>query len=589
MLEELRIQNFAIIDRLELTFDQGFNVITGETGAGKSIIIDAIELLLGSRVDSGFVRAGADKAVVEGVFGLNAQTRMAILPILMREELLEDETLDFLTLMREVRRNGRSASRINGVTVSADIMREVGETLIDIHGQNAHMSLFKPRAHMDLLDRYADLLEVRSALSNVVETLNRVRAEIKSLMQDKEELQRRAERLRYDVDEIEAAGLQVDEEIELTAERNRLANSEQLARMAGDIAELLNGSEISESIAAVDALLQVAVLMGKLAKIDPALNDDYTIAEEVSANVQELAATMARYADRIEYNPTRLDALEERLELIKTLKRRYKADSIEGILAYGLRATQELLGLENSEERLIELRMQEEKLLRHIGELAQRIHRSREAAGKQLGRRIVKELQDLRMERTQFEVMLQLIEDPNGCFVGDARYAFDSSGMDKVEFMMSANPGEPMRPLARVASGGEAARIMLSLKRVLAGADETPTLIFDEIDQGIGGRIGSVVGEKLWSLTNGHQVMVVTHMPQLAGFADRHYHVQKSIKGERTATNVLTLDDDPQRVKELAAMLGADGQAGLQSARDILDSARHRKDDLRHPKQENLL
>jgi len=589
MLEELRIQNFAIIDRLELTFDQGFNVITGETGAGKSIIIDAIELLLGSRVDSGFVRAGADKAVVEGVFGLNAQTRMAILPILMREELLEDETLDFLTLMREVRRNGRSASRINGVTVSADTMREVGETLIDIHGQNAHMSLFKPRAHMDLLDRYADLLEVRSALSNVVETLNRVRAEIKSLMQDKEELQRRAERLRYDVDEIEAAGLQVDEEIELTAERNRLANSEQLARMAGDIAELLNGSEISESIAAVDALLQVAVLMGKLAKIDPALNDDYTIAEEVSANVQELAATMARYADRIEYNPTRLDALEERLELIKTLKRRYKADSIEGILAYGLRATQELLGLENSEERLIELRMQEEKLLRHIGELAQRIHRSREAAGKQLGRRIVKELQDLRMERTQFEVMLQLIEDPNGCFVGDARYAFDSSGMDKVEFMMSANPGEPMRPLARVASGGEAARIMLSLKRVLAGADETPTLIFDEIDQGIGGRIGSVVGEKLWSLTNGHQVMVVTHMPQLAGFADRHYHVQKSIKGERTATNVLTLDDDPQRVKELAAMLGADGQAGLQSARDILDSARHRKDDLRHPKQENLL
>lgn len=589
MLEELRIQNFAIIDRLELTFDQGFNVITGETGAGKSIIIDAIELLLGSRVDSGFVRAGADKAVVEGVFGLTAQTRMAILPILMREELLEDETLDFLTLMREVRRNGRSASRINGVTVSADIMREVGETLIDIHGQNAHMSLFKPRAHMDLLDRYADLLEVRAALSNVVETLNRVRAEIKSLMQDKEELQRRAERLRYDVDEIEAAGLQVDEEIDLMTERNRLANSEQLARMAGDIAELLNGSEISESIAAVDALMQVAVFMSKLAKIDPALTDDYTIAEEVSANVQELAATMARYADRIEYNPTRLDTLEERLELIKTLKRRYKSDSIEGILAYGLRATQELLGLENSEERLIELRMQEEKLLRHIGELAQRMHRSREAAGKQLGRRIVKELQDLRMERTQFEVMLQLVEDPNGCFVGDARYAFDSSGMDKVEFMMSANPGEPMRPLARVASGGEAARIMLSLKRVLAGADETPTLIFDEIDQGIGGRIGSVVGEKLWSLTNGHQVMVVTHMPQLAGFADRHYHVQKSIKGERTATNVLTLDDDPQRVKELAAMLGAEGQAGLQSARDILDSARHRKDDLRHPKQENLL
>jgi DNA repair protein RecN (Recombination protein N) len=585
MLEELRIQNFAIIDRLELTFEHGFNVITGETGAGKSIILDAVELLLGSRVDSSFVRAGAEKAVVEGVFMLPPRVRGIIVPLLQGEELLDpdDPESHTLTLSREVRRNGRSSARVNGIAVSADVMREIGEALVDIHGQSAHLSLFRPRAHIELLDKFADLLEVRAGLAKVVTTLHEIQAQIKVLVNDKEELQRRADRLRYEVEEIEAAGLTPDEETELVAERDRLGSSEQLAEITSEVIEHLNGDENSELPSVVDALMQVATLMGRLVKIDPRLTDEYNLSEQLSDGAQELAITLSGYADKIEFNPNRLNTLEERLELIKSLKRRYKTDTIQGVLDYAAKAADELNNIENSEERLNELRVQEDKMLRHIGELCLRLHRGREKAGQALGKRVVQELQDLRMERTQFEVALTLTEAENGCFVDDKRYAFDATGMDKVEFMMSANPGEPLRPLAKVASGGEAARIMLALKSVLSRADETPLLIFDEIDQGIGGRIGSVVGEKLWGLTDSHQVMVVTHMPQLAGYADKHFHVKKLVKGERTSTQVTPLDEDTQRVRELAAMLGADGDAGLQSARDILDAARSRKYQLHHP------
>lgn len=585
MLEELRIQNFAIIDRLELTFEHGFNVITGETGAGKSIILDAVELLLGSRVDSSFVRAGADKATVEGVFSLSPHVRGIIVPLLQEAELIdpEDPESRYIVLSREVRRNGRSSARVNGIIVNAEVMREIGEALVDIHGQSAHLSLFRARAHLDLLDKFADLLEVRAGLAKVVTTLHEVQANIRMLVQDKEELLRRADRLRYEIAEIEAAGLKPDEEADIVAERDRLGSSEQLAQLTAEAIQLLDGDENSELPSVVDALMQVATLLARLAKIDPRLTDDYNLSEQLSDGAQELAITLSGYADKIEFNPNRLNMLEERLELIKSLKRRYKTDSIQGILDYAAKAADELNHIEHSEERLNELRAQEEKLLRHIGELCLRLHRGREKAGQALGKRVVQELKDLRMERTQFEVSMILTETPDGCFVNDKRYAFDATGMDKVEFMMSANPGEPLRPLAKVASGGEAARIMLSLKSVLSRADETPLLIFDEIDQGIGGRIGSVVGEKLWSLTDSHQVMVVTHMPQLAGYADRHYHVKKLVKGERTTTQVTLLEEDMQRIHELAAMLGAEGDAGLQSARDILEAARARKRELRQP------
>ena len=585
MLEELKIQNFAIVDSLELLFDGGFNVITGETGAGKSILIDAVELLLGGKADPGIVRAGKDRTIIEGVFSLNERSRLMVLPLLEEADLLESEdNLDYITLSREIRTTGRSTARINGVTVRAELLREVGEVLVDIHGQSDHLSLFKPRAHLSLIDRFANLHEPREALAEVVSSLIKIRSEMKSLQQDKDALQEKAERLRYEIDEINAASLDENEEDDIITERNRLGNSEQLAKLSGEALELLSGEENEEAIPAVDALMQVASLLGRLSTIDDSMSDDYNLAEELSAGAQELALTLSGYIDDVEYDPDRLNELEERLEVIRGLKRRYRANSIAEILNYAERATSDLASIEHSDERLEELEAEEDRTLHHIGELCKRISTNREKAGETLSKRVVRELKDLRMERATFEVVITQDENPNGCYVDDKRYNFDTTGMDTLEFMMSANPGEPLRPLAKVASGGEAARIMLALKRVLSQADETPLLIFDEIDQGIGGRIGAIVGEKLWSLTDSHQVMVVTHLPQLAGFGDKHYRVHKEVSEQRTITHITPLLDDETRVGELAEMLGTGGESGVESARLLLDDARHRKNTLRPPR-----
>jgi len=319
-------------------------------------------------------------------------------------------------------------------------------------------------------------------------------------------------------------------------------------------------------------LMQVSGLLSKLAQIDPALKDDYDIAEDACAQVEELALSLRRYAEGVEYNPVRLDELEERLETIGALKRRYGA-SLQLVLEHADKARAELDGIEHSEERLNELRKIETSMLKQIGELAERMSRARSAAARQMSEGIVGELGDLRMAQAQFEVLIEQRNDPEGCYVGERRLAFDSNGIDHVEFLMSANPGEPLRPLAKVASGGEAARIMLALKRVLTLADQTPTLIFDEIDQGIGGRVGTIVGEKLWELTGEHQVLVVTHMAQLAGYADRHFHVRKMVDSGRTHTEIVPLNEEFQRVEELAAMLGTTNESGFQSARELLVAA----------------
>ncbi len=574
MLEEIRIQNFAIIDALELTFAPGLNVITGETGAGKSIIIDAVDLLLGGKADAAFVRAGAEKALIEGVFSLDERARAALLPILRRTDLIDDGAPpDALTLTREVRANGRSTARINRTTVNLELLSEIGGALVDLHGQSEHLSLMKPSSHLDLLDRFGGLMEMRMALGAVVNKLNDARAEIARLTSDDAARARRAEMLRYAVEEIDAAALVPGQDAALRAERDRLSNSEQIAELTATILLILRGDDAADGfVSAVDGLAQAAALLRKLAGIDPSLKDDYDLAESIAAQADELAASIRRYADSVEFNPERLNELEERLELISALKKRF-GGSIEAVLQYADDARAELNHLENSEERLEKLRAEETKLLRYIGEMGSRISALRREAAARLSAGVVAELADLRMASARFEVEIAHVDDPDGCFVGDRRLAFDHTGIDRVEFMMSANPGVPLRPLAKVASGGEAARIMLALKRVLASADHTPTLIFDEIDTGIGGRVGAVVGEKLWQLTREHQVLVVTHLAQLAGYADRHYRVEKRIEDQVTRTRILTLDSDAARAEELAAMLGTTNDTGYQSAVDLLTAA----------------
>ena len=575
MLEELRIQNFAIIEDLTLNFPANFNVITGETGAGKSIIIDAMMLLLGGRSDAGSVRAGTERALVEGTFAVPAPIQDRLLPILSENELLaEDDGL--VTLAREIRANGRSTARVNGVTVRLDVLTEVGDLLVDIHGQSEHLSLLRPREHIYLLDRYANLVEPRDALAGLVSKLRSLRDEIKGLLRDEAELARRADMLAFQAEEIRTVNPTPDEEDTLREERTRLVNSEKLAEHSGRAYDLLLGGD-PDSAAATDLLQQAVAAIARLAAIDTTLKEQAEWAESLSVQVQELGESMRHYRDAVEFSPTRIDELEERAEAISRIKRKY-GGTVVAALDFLARAEAELDGIQHSEERLAELRAQETDLLRSIGELSVKLSEGRKKAAAKLARSIERELGDLRMVGGRFEVGIVWQEDPeHGAYVGQQRYAFDATGIDKVEFLLSANPGEPLRPLAKVASGGETARIMLALKGVLGRVDHTPTLIFDEIDQGIGGRIGAVVGEKLWSLAASHQVLVVTHLAQLAGFADTHYRISKrEVKG-RTVTRSDVLDDKA-RVEELAEMLGAQTDSARQSAHDILMLARRIKD-----------
>ncbi len=574
MLQELRIKDFAIIDDLTLTLYPGFLVLTGETGAGKSIIVDAVTLLLGERSDTSFVRAGADRAVVEGVFTVPEGLRQPIENLLSAEGF-ESDTPGEVTLTREVRLNGRSVARVNGMTCNLSIYREVSGMLVDIHGQSEHLSLLRPAQHIYLLDRYAGLEEPRAALRAVVQELAQVRDEISSLLSDEAALARRVDMLQYQVQEIRAVDPRPEEEAELLEERNRLANFEKIAELATEAQFTLLG-EMGEAPGAEDLIAQAAVVLARLANLDPGARELADLAETLSTQVSELTRMTEHYRESIEYDPQRLDQIEERVDVLKRLKRKY-GDSIEAVLDFASKAEAELEAITHSEERLEILRQEEERLLREIGRQAAHLSRVRQEASVRLTEQIVRELGDLRMQNARFETRIEQVDDPNGCYVDDRRLAFSSTGIDQVEFYMAANVGEPLRPLAKVASGGETARIMLALKSVLSHADQVPTLIFDEVDQGIGGRLGSVLGQKLWRLSDRHQVLVVTHLAQLAGFADQHYRVSKHVENNRTVTRAERLDDQG-RVNELSAMLGAETDSARQSAYDILMLARRTKE-----------
>ncbi len=573
MLTELTITNFAIIDELRLRFNPGFNVLTGETGAGKSIIIDAVSLLLGGRADTTFVRAGAEVAQVEGIFRLDDSLQAQINPILEREGL-EGEASDTLVLGREIRASGRNYCRVNGRTVSLLLLEEVGQPLVDIHGQSEHLSLMRVRAHQHFLDRFGGLDEQREAVAQEVRKLQAVRKELVSLLRDEQELARRVDQLTYQVEEINAARLKLDEEQALTIERNRLVNAEQLSQLAGEAyTALYEGSD--EQLSAVDLLGQATRALAQLRKIDPSLGELEQTAEALAIQVDELARSLRDYRESIEFNPARLAQVEERLSLIYSLKRKY-GHSIEEILAFGERAQAELERITHSEERIEALRAEEERLRHTIGEMAAALSGARRAAAEQLAAKVEAQLVDLNMEGARFAVDLAWSDDPDGVYVGERTLACDERGIDRVEFLIAPNVGEGLKPLVKIASGGETSRLMLALKTVLSAADETPTLIFDEIDQGIGGRVGGVVGRKLWGLTQAdglrHQVLCVTHLPQIAGYADNHFHVEKDVSGQRTATRVRTLSGD-DRVEELAVMLGTPSEGTRRSAQEILQEA----------------
>ncbi len=568
MLTDLRIRDFAIIDDLGLEFGPGFVAFTGETGAGKSIIIDAVELLLGGRAESSMVRSGASAALIEGVFRLDEAVADEVRAILEREGLLEDPT--FLTLGREVRSEGRNVCRVNGRSVGLALLRELGDFLVDVHGQSEHLSLLRVREHLNLLDRHARNETQRGEYVGVYRQLVAVRAELDSLRVSEAEAARRSDMLAFQINEIAAAKLRPGEETTLLEDRTRLANAEQLARLAEQGLAALDESA-EDRPTAIDLLGEAAEALAALARVDSSLTGLHAEAQALEEQAAEMSRRLRAYREAIEFNPRRLDEVEERLALLRNLQRKYGA-TIEAVLAHGEKARFELDAIAHADERLQELGDQEAKLLAVLGEIGARLTEARRKAGERLAKGIEAELDDLRMAGAKFGVDIRWEESPQGAIVGEKRVAFGPTGLDQVEFLVAPNPGEGLKPLARTASGGETSRLMLGLKGVLAKADRTPTLIFDEIDQGIGGRVGAVVGAKLRGLARGHQVLCVTHLPQLAAYADQHYRVEKLTSRGRTTTQVRAVTGE-ERVAELALMLGGDSESNRRSAAELLHSA----------------
>jgi len=569
MLTELHIQNFAIIDRLDLDFGPGLIILTGETGAGKSIIMDAVDMLLGGRSDTTSIRSDADLARVEGTFKLSGPERSAAHAILKREELLDDP--NYVTLTREVRREGRNVARLNGRTVSLSLLKELGEILVDIHGQSEHLSLLNVHAHLGLLDRYANVESVQVDYRMTHQNLLGLRRELHDLRAAQQDAERRTEMLTFQADEIEAARLRRGEDEELKQERDRLANAEALATLAQAALTVLDEGT-PESPAASDLVGQAVQSLAKLAQIDAAQNILAESSVTIEETLAELAHSLRDYLEVIEYNPKRLEEVEERLDLVHRLERKY-GGSIESAIAFAADARKQLETITSASARIAELETAEAAALADLaGQGLSLSQKRKEAAGK-MGKAIETELDDLRMASARFAVDFQTKPDPHGVPLPDGtRVAFDGNGLDKVEFLVEPNPGEGLKPLAKIASGGETSRLMLALKNVLARADQIPTLIFDEIDQGIGGRVGGTVGEKLWGLGRAHQVMVITHLPQLAAFGDQHFQVQKIVENSRTLTRLTKLTGEP-RTLELAQMLGEVTEGTIRSAHEILQNA----------------
>ncbi|HEY3311522.1 MAG TPA: DNA repair protein RecN [Anaerolineales bacterium] len=570
MLTELRIDNFAIIDKLELEFSSGLIIFTGETGAGKSIIMDALEMLLGGRADGTVLRTDAERASVEGVFKLPAAVREPVNEILKREDLLDDE--NYVTLAREVRREGRSTARVNGRTVNVTLMKEIGKFLVDIHGQTEHLSILDPRTHLGLLDRFANVESTSASYKKAYATILGLRRELAELRAAQADAARRVEMLTFQAEEIEAARLKPGEDEEMRQERDRLANAEMLATNAQEALQLLDEGT-PETPAITDQFGQAVAALASLARVDTKKTELSTRAETLLESLAEISRELSDYLETIEFNPRRLEDVEERLDLLHRLMRKY-GGSIETVLAFGAKARADLDTINTATEKISALEARETHLLKELSEWGQKLSEKRKAAAGNLSKSVESELNDLKMASAHFGVDFQTRPDETGLSIGkDLRVAFDATGFDRVEFLVAPNLGEGLKPLAKIASGGETSRLMLALKNTLARADQIPSLVFDEIDQGIGGRVGGVVGQKLWHLGRAHQVFCITHLPQLAAFGDQHFRVEKTVNKNRTTTQVKRMVDE-ERLIELAQMLGEVTDSTLASAHEILQSAR---------------
>lgn len=553
MLEHLHIRNVALIKESEISFGDGLNILTGETGAGKSMIIDSLQFALGGRAGKDFLRHGEKQAAVEALFSVQSQA----LTEKLAENGIAPEEDGTLLITRTLSEAGKSVCRINGSTVTVGMLKEIAEDMIDIYGQHEHQSLLNPVKHIRLLDRFcgAGFGEAMEEYKNSRQRLKDLEKQLAILIGDESQREQRMDMLLFQKEEIEAAELQEGEEDALLEQKKRLSSMERLIRLTGESVTLLyDGDDRAPS--ACDQLGDALAKLREAAEYDAALSPLADALADGYAAVEDCARELKREAEEQEADPEELERIEERLQLFYKLKRKY-GGSIEAVLEFYEKAVQELEFLSNSSEKAAELSAKKAAEEKRLSALAETLTARRRATAEQVEEQIETALHDMEMKHARFHIQIEEKAD------------WGADGKDKVEFLISANAGEPLKPLAKIASGGEMSRVMLALKTVLVDADEIGTFIFDEIDTGVSGRTARRVGEKMRFLGGKRQLLCITHLPQIAAMADNHFLIEKESDAGETVTRVTALDEEGA-VREVARLMNDVTETTLAAARELL-------------------
>ena len=550
MLTELRIKNLAIIGDLSVDFGIGLNVLTGETGAGKSIIVDALGLALGDRAQTDMIRSGENEASVQACFEINDAVSLPDIGI---------DISEYIVLRRTLSASGKSRAFINDVMVTLNTLSEIGKSLVDIHSQHEHQSLLKAEKQRSMLDSYGRLHKELNAVASLFQEVIALKYEFDDLGAKVKERAQRSDLLRFQVNEIDSASLQTGEKENLQEERNILSNLSRLNELIEKSYSLLYSSDNS----CTEQLSSVLSALREMHAIDTSVEETLQVVESAIPLVDDAAIAMRGYREKYNVDPDRLEEVDDRLDLIRKLEKKYGED-IKEIINYRDKALEELNVIESSDEKLTsiqtDLRLKQDALL----QAAQQLSEKRSKNARKIEALIIANLKDLAFGDPSFKINLCPEKD------NDNKYIINSHGMDRVEFLFSANPGEPLKPLSRIISGGELSRVMLALKSILAEVDSLPVLIFDEVDAGIGGRTAESVGKKLRAIAGKHQLLCITHLPQIASLGDFHLKIEKKDKDKRVTVDVRKIEGK-ERLDEIARMLsGTSTETSLKHAAELL-------------------
>lgn len=565
MLRELAIKNFAIIDDLQISFSNGLTILSGETGAGKSIIISAVNLLLGSRATADLIRSGSESAELEALFQI---TPGSIVAGIMQEHGFDAD--EGLLIRRIIARKNRHKIFINGRLSTVGLLNTITENLASISGQHAHQGLLKEEQHLMIIDQFGGLIPLRDKVSRCFQAILPLIKNLKKLNAAKERQAEHLQLLEFQQKEITAASISIDEDMALEQEKMRLRNAETLYQTVyGGLEELYSAKG-----AVVERLAAVKNNLDRACQIDPDLASKTTGLAEASFQIEDIAEELRTYLQKVRFDENRLEEVEERLDTLNKLKRKY-GGTLEAVMATLQSVEDELTSVENIDTEIASTRQRISELHGKLVKLASQLSQKRKRTGKTFAQKVVKEIGTLEMSKTQFQVSFETMpaDDNTDPSLRLQDNAINETGIDRLLFLIAPNVGEPLKPLANIVSGGELSRVVLALKAILAATESVETIVFDEVDAGIGGSVAEVVGRKLSALARHHQIICITHLPQIAKFSDHHFRISKQVSSGRTKTVIKHLDE-AERINEIARMLGGEKitQATLDHAHELLNS-----------------